>query len=166
MNNSETTAETKKPGIGYYLLGIGIIVLGLVALLAFTIFGMESGIQIVVPGNKEITLGKEGGYEIFYEYQSIVDNKVYSTDKTMPPIQVNLKCKATGQEIGMRPISDTDIYTISYGSKDRKGCAIWYFNIEQKGIYEFSAFYTDGAKSPEIVLNILNSCENRFNNQY
>ena len=38
-------------------------------------------IQIVVPGSSDITLPQPGEYTIFYEYRSMVDNRIYSTDQ-------------------------------------------------------------------------------------
>lgn len=36
-------------------------------------------IQVVVPGSSNITLSQPGKYTIFYEYRSVVGNRIYST---------------------------------------------------------------------------------------
>jgi hypothetical protein len=47
-------------------------------------------IQVVVPGSSDITLSQPVKYTVFYEYRSMVGNRVYSTGEMIPSIQVNL----------------------------------------------------------------------------
>ena len=94
-------------------------------------------IQIVVPGSSDITLPQPGEYTIFYEYRSMVDNRIYSTDQDIPGIIVNIVSKDTGDEIPLSTPSTSSTYTIG----GRSGIGLFDFSIDKPGIYEISASY-------------------------
>ena len=113
-------------------------------------------IQIVVPGSSDITLPQPGEYTIFYEYRSMVDNRIYSTDQDIPGIIVNIVSKDTGDEIPLSTPSTSSTYTIG----GRSGIGLFDFSIDKPGIYEISASYpaTNGQQeeqTQEIVLAVI-----------
>ena len=55
-------------------------------------------VQVVVPDSSNITLSQPGKYTIFYEYRSVVGNRIYSTGEGIPG-PVNLISTDTGDEI-------------------------------------------------------------------
>lgn len=115
-------------------------------------------IQIVVPGSSDITLPQPGEYTIFYEYRSMVDNRIYSTDQDIPGIIVNIVSKDTGDEIPLSTPSTSSTYTIG----GRSGIGLFDFSIDKPGIYEISASYpaTNGQQeeqTQEIVLAVIHS---------
>ena len=55
--------------------------------------------QVIVPGSGDITLQQTGKYTIFYEYRSVVGNRIYSTGENIPGIIVNITSKDTGDEL-------------------------------------------------------------------
>lgn len=67
-------------------------------------------IQIVVPASSDITLPQPGEYTIFYEYRSMVDNRIYSTDQDIPGIIVNIVSKDTGDEIALSTPTKSSTY--------------------------------------------------------
>lgn len=115
-------------------------------------------IQVVVPGSSDITLPQPGEYTIFYEYRSMVDNRIYSTDQEIPGIIVNIVSKDTGDEIPLSSPSTSSTYTIGGHS----GIGLFDFAIDKPGIYELSASYpvAEGQQeeqTQEIVLAVIHS---------
>jgi hypothetical protein len=88
-------------------------------------------VQVVVPGKSDFTLSQTGLYTIFYEYRSIVGNRVYSTGEDVPSIQVNLVSRDTWSEI---PLSNTSMNS-TYIVGSRSGIGIFDFSIDKPGIY-------------------------------
>jgi hypothetical protein len=141
-----------KPSRWYYGLAIAVFIIG-ESLLTVFLFNNLSGLtealtQIVVPVKSEIMFPEMGKYTIFYEYQSVVDNRLYFTGERFSGLHCTLKSKETGYRIALsRPLTRS---TYSFGG--RKGVSVLQFNINQPGTYEFSASYPKGHKGPEVVL--------------
>lgn len=117
-------------------------------------------IQVVVPGSNDITLSQPGKHTVFYEYRSMVGNRVYSTGEDIPGIQVNLVSKDSGDEIPLSSASINRTYTIG----GRSGIGLFDFDINEPGIYVLSAAYTaiqgqgqEEEQGQEIVLAVFHS---------
>jgi hypothetical protein len=118
-------------------------------------------IQVVVPGSSNITLSQPGKYTIFYEYRSVVGNRIYSTGEEIPGLQVNLVSTDTGDEIPLSSASVDRTYTVG----SRSGIGLLDFTIDQPGIYELSASYPPvqgqqeegGEQNQEIVLAVIHN---------
>ena len=141
-----------RPGRWYYGLAIAVFIIGesfLAVFLLNSLSGLTGALtQIVVPVESEIIFQETGKYTIFYEYQSVVDNKLYFTGERFSGLHCTLKSKETGYRIPFsRPLTRS---TYSFGS--RKGVSVLQFNINQPGTYEFSASYPKGHEGPEVVL--------------
>ncbi len=143
-----------KPGRLYYGLGIIVFIIGIslaALLLLKSVRGLtETPLQVVVPGKSDIILSDSGKYTIFYEYQSVVNNKVYSTRESLPDLECALKDKATESAIALSHSSMKAEYSLG----NRKGVSVWEFSIDRPGTYEFSARYPEGQEGPEVVLAI------------
>ena len=109
--------------------------------------------QVVVPGAQEITFAKSGAYAVYYEYRSVVDGVVYTSNKTSPALTCALTSQATGDEVGVVP---DYVRTNTYSSKDRDrvGVLIRSITIDEPGTYTFSCRYTDGRSQPQVVLAV------------
>jgi hypothetical protein len=118
-------------------------------------------IQVVVPGSSNITLSQPGKYTIFYEYRSVVGNRIYSTGEEIPGLQVNLISTDTRDDIPLSSASVNRTYTVG----GRSGIGLLDFTIDQAGIYELSASYPPvqgqqeggGEQNQEIVLAVIHS---------
>ena len=111
-------------------------------------------IQVVVPGSSDITLSQSGKYTVFYEYRSMVGNRVYSTGEMIPSIQVNLVSNDTGDEVPLSSASVNRTYAIG----SRSGVGLFDFVIDQPGTYELSASYPPAdLRQQEIVLAIIHT---------
>jgi len=145
--------QTIKPSRWFYVLAGLVFVIG-VALFAVLLFKNLSGMsdtlmQVVVPGKADITLSEAGKYTIFYEYQSVVDNKVYTTGE-LSGLQCALTSQETGAEIALSSPSGSSTYTLG----GRAGRSILAFSIDKPGNYQFSAWYPEGQERQEVVLAI------------
>jgi hypothetical protein len=118
-------------------------------------------IQVVVPGSSNITLSQPEKYTIFYEYHSVVGNRIYSTGEEIPGLQVNLISTDTRDDIPLSSASVNRTYTVG----GRSGIGLLDFTIDQAGIYELSASYPPvqgqqeggGEQNQEIVLAVIHS---------
>ena len=114
--------------------------------------------QVVVPGSSDITLQQTGKYTIFYEYRTMVGNRIFSTGENIPGIIVNIVSKDTGDEIPLSRASTNSIYSIG----SRSGIGLFNFDIDEPGIYELSASYPaiqgqQEEQRQEIVLAVIHS---------
>jgi hypothetical protein len=142
-----------KPSRWYYGLAIVVFIIGgsLFTLFLFNSLSGWTGVltQVVVPVKSDITFPETGKYTIFYEYQSVVgNNRLYFTRESLSGLQCTLTSKVTGYRIALsRPLTRS-----TYSLGGRKGVSVLEFNIDQPGIYEFSASYPEGQEGPEVVL--------------
>ncbi len=149
-------SETRvKPSGWYYVLAGMVLVGSITGFVLFLVSGLtglsDSLTQIVVPGERELTLKEAGDHTVFHEYRSVVGNKVYSTGKGgSSGLRCTLRSKATGREIPLSPSSMNSTY--SMGS--RSGASIFDFSIDSPGDYLFAAQYPPGQDGPETVLSV------------
>lgn len=147
MSNQNIT-----PSRWYYGLAIVVFIIGC-SLFTLFLFNSLRGLtealtQVVVPVKSEITFPETGRYTIFYEYQSVVGNRLYYTGEGLSGLHCTLTSKVTGYRIALsRPMTRS-----TYSLGNRKGVSVLEFNIDRPGIYEFSASYPKGQEGPEIVL--------------
>jgi hypothetical protein len=147
MNN-----QNIKPGRWYYGLAIVFFIIGESLFIFFLLDSLngltEALTQVVVPVKSEIMFPEAGKYTIFYEYQSVVDNRLYFTGESLSGLHCTITSKMRGSRIALsRPRTRS---TYSFGG--RKGVSVLEFKIDQPGMYEFSASYPKGQEGPEVVL--------------
>lgn len=142
------------PSRWYYALAAFVVVAG-IALFTSTLMSGLSNLgndlqQVVVPGNSDIMLSEIGEYTIFYENQTTVNGRIYSTDENIPGLQIEVKNKTTGLEITTYQPKGSFSYSIG----GRSGRSVLAFDIEQPGLYVISAAYPEGRDGPEVVLAV------------
>jgi hypothetical protein len=101
-----------KPSRWFYVIGIIILVGGPIISSIFLFSVVFSNTSTINTGSSNITLSQTGKYTVFYEYQSMVGNRIYSTGKDIPSIQVNLVSKDTWVEILLSATFINSIYTL------------------------------------------------------
>jgi hypothetical protein len=141
-----------KPSRWYYslaalifLAGCGVFVLVLIRQ-SKSLSG--SLVQILAPGQMELNLTEAGSYTIFYEHESVVGERVYSTGEHLSGLECQLISRATGSGIALSAPPASSGYSIGR----RSGRSIFQFHIDQPGAYIFFARYTGGQLEPEVVL--------------
>jgi len=112
--------------------------------------GLAPQIQVVVPGTHEIYLAKPGKYTVFYEYQSVIDNRIYATGESLSGMLAKLKSKEDSREV----ILSKPFGMSTYEAGGRAGVSVLEFEIEEPGTYIFAADYHSGVSGPEIVFAI------------
>jgi hypothetical protein len=165
---TNTSPQKLKPSRWFYVVGIVILIVGPVVssvVLFSSVFSnlgnMAAEIQstqVVVPGSSDITLQQTGKYTIFYEYRSMVGNRIYSTDENIPGIIVNIVSKGTGDGIPLSSASTNSSYSLG----SRSGIGLFDFDIDEPGIYELSASYPavqgqQEEQRQEIILAVIHS---------
>ena len=168
MLKTNTSPQKLKPSRWFYVVGIVILIVGPVVssiVLFSSVFSnlgnMAAEIQstqVIMPGSSDITLQQTGKYTIFYEYRSMVGNRIYSTGENIPGIIVNIVSKGTGDGI---PLSSTSTNS-SYSLGSRSGIGLFDFDIDEPGIYELSASYPavqgqQEEQRQEIILAVIHS---------
>ena len=141
-----------KPSRWYYGLAVVFFILGESFFTLFflnSLSGLSGAVtQVVVPVESEIMLPEAGKYTIFYEYQSVVGDRLYFTGESLSGLQCALTSRVTGHRIALsRPLTRS-----TYSLGDRKGVSVLEFTIDRPGVYEFSAWYPKGQEGPEVVL--------------
>ncbi len=141
------------PSRWHYVIGIAVLVVGFAVFGVFLftrITSLAPDIQVVVPGTHEIYLEDSGKYTVFYEYRSVVDNRIYSTGESLSGLSVTLKSKRDSREVAMSTPSGTTTYEIG----GRAGVSVLKFEVAEPGTYILGADYVGGASGPDIVLAI------------
>jgi hypothetical protein len=142
------------PSRGYYALAALVFLAGL----GFFVFVLWKGLtgatsklqQVVAPGRAEITLSEPGDYTIFYEHESVIGNRVYSTTEDVPGLECTLVSKNTGAPVQLS--RSTVNTTYSFGG--RSGKSVLDFHVGQPGIYELTSGYPRSGQGPEVVLAV------------
>ena len=142
------------PSRWYYALAGIIFVAGWIlfaALLYKNLSGMGARLQqVVAPGQAELTLREPGHYTIFYEYHSVIGDKVYSTGEGISGLECALVAKAKPQKIALSPSTMNSTY--QFGG--RSGRSLFEFVIDEPGVYVLSADYGEGRPGPQVVLAV------------
>jgi hypothetical protein len=141
----------------YYIIGGVAVAVGVIGFIIFVIFLINQVTssmpknKVVVPGTQEIHFAEPGMYTVYYEYHSVINNKVYSTGEELPSsVMVTLTSETTGENIMLTQSRMNETYeTGGYA-----GVSIFAFEITDPGKYNFTAHYGDDKEHPEIVLAI------------
>ncbi|MHB8118208.1 MAG: hypothetical protein ACYDHX_05725 [Methanothrix sp.] len=146
-------SNSVQPGIWYYGLAVLIIFIGFAAFAGSIYAGIsdaESGLlQIAAPGGANLNISEPGEYIIFYENNSYMNGKFYSTSEQISGLEILVREKATGLDLATYPAKGS--FTYSLGS--RSGRSITAFKALRAGIYQVNTSYS-GREGPEVVLAI------------
>jgi hypothetical protein len=145
MNNTGPSRWFYGLAVLIALAGSAVFIVFLIGTLSNRTKGLK---QVVVPGSHEMRFEKTGIYLVYYEYQSVVDGKVYSTGEALSGLQCTVTHKASGKRVRIGPASVSSNYTMG----GRAGKAVLQFAIDEPGTYEFSAWHED--EGSDIVLAV------------
>jgi|GEM_PF-469677 len=143
----------KGPSRLFYALSALILVIGIASfifLLVSSLKGIDKSLaRIAVPGKYDVNLVQTGKYIIFYEYESLIGDKVYKTGERIPQMRCNVLSKVTGQPVALSKPSMSYSYSFA-----KSGVAVLEFTVTQPGPYEIAAWYPEGKTGQEIVLAV------------
>lgn len=136
--------EIIKPSKIFYGISGVILVIGIILFVIILVSGIISSVdklnnQVIVPGTKIIELNETGKYNIFFEYRSVIDGKVFDTNNINGLI-CSLRNTKTDEFIKL----DNSSVKSNYSVNGRAGKSIFEFAINETGKYELKAWYETG----------------------
>ena len=82
--------QNAKPSRKFYLIPLACILVAVYisVSLGLSVLNMYKGLErVIMPGENIVTLAEAGNYIVFYEYQSVIDNRTYSTGEDLPNLE-------------------------------------------------------------------------------
>lgn len=158
-------AQRIKPSGWFYVLGLAVFLFGcLAATVAFSVgmVGMvDSAIdvdrminefdRVVVPGTAQLELDEAGSYTIFYEYRGTLDGVPFSSTRSRPRLNCQLRERESGDQV---PLYDAWLQKSNYELPDRSGTMLMRFDVDRADTYVLTCEYAGGGDAPEAVLAI------------
>jgi hypothetical protein len=142
------------PSAWYYSLAVPFLLLGI----GFFIYTLLHGIlritdsltQVVVPGETTLALKHGARYTVFYEQQSVINGRIYSTNEPLSGLKCDVTSVSHGEAIPLRQPSMSTTYDVG----GRSGKSVLEFSIAQDGQYRLVCGYATGSRGPEVVLAV------------
>jgi hypothetical protein len=106
-------------------------------------------VQVIVPGEADLTFSEPGTYTIYFEPESVVNGKVYRTSGDIAGLVVRLH-SSDGEPVNLVAPTLSSNYSIA----GRQGEAVLTGTIDEPGDYHLTAAYVDARNEPEAVLAI------------
>jgi len=110
----------------------------------------DSSEQVIAPCERDLTFSEAGRYTIFYEYQTVVGERSYSSKRSFPGLNCSLVEMVSGRSVSLSPPLTHSEYLVGC----RHGVSMLTFRIDQPGTYHLSARYPEGAVGPQVVLAV------------
>ncbi len=114
--------------------------------------------QLIVPATHDVKITETGTYTLFYEYESTVDDKLYSTVPDFPSMQ--LQIFEVDNLITIPLLLPEAQNTFSFS--DRSGVSVAEFKIVEPATYRIIASPRQGAKQSPIVLSVSNNFSSKM----
>jgi len=143
-----------RPSWWYCSFGVAAILAGL-GLFFYALFHgilhvTDDLTQIVVPGEKDLTLMPKLNYTIFLETKSVVDGRIYSTTESLSGLTCVVTSHLSGNEIETRRATVNTTYSVG----GRAGRSVLEFVTEEAGVYHIVCDYNEGSQGPQAVLAV------------
>jgi len=137
--------EKIRPGIVWYVIAGLINVICIVLFVLFLIGAIKCATDSIItrvtaPGTASIEIDKAGKYTIYFEYDSVLDGKVYH-NSDISDMLFTLTNKTTGEQINL----NSSLANTSYSINERSGQGIFDFNVKEPGEYILETVYDTGA---------------------
>jgi hypothetical protein len=143
-----------QPSKWYYLLGAVAIAVGVSLFLSTLLHGIfhitDNLTQIVVPGEKDLTLQPRLKYSIFLEEQSVVDGRIYSTAENLSGLTCHVNSLASGTRIDLHRSGISTTYNVN----GRSGRSVLEFVTKEGGEHHIACDYEEGKQGPQVVLAV------------
>ena len=145
--------DSNRPSKLLYAISGVILIIGIISFVVVLVTGILSSVnsidnQVVVPGKRTIELKEPGDYNIYFEYKSVIDGRVFETS-TINGLVCKLKNTETGEYIKLKNSTSNSRYSVN----GREGKSLFSFTIDNAGTYEIDASYESG-DGEEAVLAI------------
>lgn len=147
-------SERIKPSRWYYGMAAVVCIVGFAMFYETLMKGLNAVPSMVqqfaAPGNAELALPNPGEYTVFYEYQSVMGNRTYSTGLDVPDLRLSVVSKDTGSAVKLRPSG----VNTTYSFERRAGRSLFDFNIDKPGVYQFKTRYAKGQQGEEVAMAV------------
>jgi hypothetical protein len=141
------------PGRVWYVIALLVLIAGAIAAGVFVYIRLDGVahelVQVIVPGEADVTFHEPGTYTLYFEPESIVNGQIFRTTGDIAGLVVKLS-SASGDPINLVPPSISSNYSIG----GRYGEAVLTGTIEDPGQYRLSAAYVDARNQSQAVLAI------------
>jgi hypothetical protein len=141
------------PGRKWYAIALVVLVAGAAAagVIVYTRLSdlARELVQVIVPGEADVTFSQPGTYTIYFEPESVVNGRYYRTAGDIAGLLVGVR-STNGVEIDLASPSFSSNYSIA----GRSGEAVLTGTIVEPGPYHLTASYNDGRTAPQAVLAI------------
>jgi hypothetical protein len=107
-------------------------------------------VQVVVPGDAELSLKHQQLYTVFLESQSVVNGKIYSTNASVDGLECRVESAASEARIPIR----RSVMSTTYEFGGRSGRSVLEFHVPADGSYGFSCSYGKTEHGPETVVAV------------
>jgi hypothetical protein len=97
----------------------------------------KPNIRVVVPGTHRIELDDPGEYTVYYEYESVIQGRVFSSDRTLSGVLVWITRVGEPDPLKLTHVSERE----SYETGRYAGGSILTFEAEEPGTYEITGVY-------------------------
>lgn len=146
--------RTAPPSWWYCSIGVAVILAGFGLFLYSLLHGIshitDDLTQVVVPGEKDLTLMPHLNYTIFLETESVVDGRIYSTKDSLSGLRCAVTSQASGNKISMRRPTMSTTYSVG----GREGRSVLEFFTEEAGVYHIVCDYDEASQGPRVVLAV------------
>jgi len=147
--------RVRPPAWLYYAAGAAVIFTGFGFFLYILLHDLshmaDNLTQIVVPGEKDLTLLPKLRYTIFLEEQSVVDGQIYSTKRQS---LAGLTCKVNSLVSGNKIDLHRPSMSMNYNFGGRSGSAVLEFVTEDAGVYRIACEYPEDTQGPQAVVAV------------
>jgi hypothetical protein len=151
-----------RPSWWYCSLGVAAMLAGLGMFIYTIVHGIshvtDDLTQIVVPGDRNLTLMPKLKYTIFLEEQSVVNGQIYSTTESLS----GLTCAVTSQASGIKIQTRRSTMNTTYSVGGREGRSVLEFVTEEGGVYHIGCDYEEGSRGPQVVLALGSGVDERI----
>jgi uncharacterized membrane protein len=140
MLNKDSNAPSK---LMYVISGL-IFVIGIISFVIVLVTGILSSVnsfdnQVIVPGTNSFQLKEPGDYNIYFEYRSVVDGRIFETSNIN-----GLVCKLKNIDSGEYIRLENSKVNSTYSVNGREGRSLFSFSVDKAGTYEIDASYESG----------------------
>ena len=147
-------APPTRPSWLLYVLGAALMAGG-VGIFIYTLWHgishiTDSLVQVVVPGEAQLSLKHAQSYTVFLESESVVNGKIYSSNESVNGLECKVKAVSSEELIATRRSSISTTYNVG----GRSGHSVLEFNVPQDGSYQFACNYGDSTHGPEAVMAV------------
>ena len=152
MEHSKNPLETQTvPPRWHFMAGVLVVLAGAVAFgisLWVELASYRPNIRLVVPGSHEIELDESGTWTVYYEYESVVKDLVFSSNRTLAGLLVGISRVGDAEPLELPQVLERE----SYEKGEFAGGSILTFEAPQPGMYRVTGAYPGNFQTGDSIV--------------